>query len=181
MTMFLFAALLLTPPRPQLAFDPRPQSFRIEQLVDEKGEPQASGYLVTLTRPAAERLADLLDEYVDEERLAKAMDSDIKQLKNRLFFFFAKKNFKQLKLDLREKLGAEGVRITVTGNRPLDMLDADRTAEEKAEARRRERAIQTLLPGKLKTLHSMVNTVPGKWKVEPVGEPAAPPAKAAGR
>lgn len=166
----LLASLLLTPPL--LGDGPRP--FRIDQLVDAKGEVQASGYVVTLTRPAAETLAELLTEHVDEERLAKALEADVKQLKNKLFFFFAKKNFKQFKKDLLDKLGTEGARVTVTGARPLDLLDPDRTQEERDQARQRERLIQSVLPGKLKTLHSMVNTVPGQWKVEPLGEPLRP-------
>lgn len=171
MLYLLIAGLCFPPPT---WTSERPRSFRIEQIVNDKGEAQASGYVVYLTRPAAERFAHLLTEFVDEEELAKSMDEDVKQLKNRVFFHFVKKNFKQFKIDLLEKLGTEGAKVTVTGQRPLDMIAKERTEDEKAAAREREKVIQSALPGKLKTLHSMINTVPGKWVVEPLGKPLNP-------
>jgi hypothetical protein len=171
MLLLCLAALCYPPP----AWQPeRAKAFHIEQIVNEKGEAEPTGYIVYLSRSAAERLALLLTEFVDEEELAKAMDEDVKQLKNRIFFHFAKKNFKQFKKDLLDKLGTEGAKVTVTGQRPLDMIAKDRTDEEKAAAREREKLIQSVLPGRLKTVHSMINTVPGKWAVEPLGRALHP-------
>lgn len=169
--MTFLLCCLLTPPLGPAENAP---FFQLEQLVNEKGEGEASGYVVLLSRPAAEALADVLHELVDEEAIAKALEANLKDLKTRLFILVAKQSWKRLKSDLREKLGAEGVRITVKGMRPLDLLVKDRTEEDREEAKRRERLIQALLPRKLKAAHSMINTVPTTFTVEPRGERLLP-------
>lgn len=161
--------------QPEVAPPPRPVGPMVELA------PIPNGYQLTLSRRGTERFQELLDG-TDEKQAAAAL-RDLAKTKRagdtpdeaaagklELLAFVAGSQIPALRTELRDKAGANGAVITVTGLQKKDLP----IPETRPRARRVAgvvRGVMPLLPpdarAALEGLSAMARTTPLSWKVEP--------------
>jgi hypothetical protein len=159
-------AALVLPAALRAADGPPPateKAVRFEELPrDPNARLGSNGYRVILTREAAEKLRDTLQQDVDEKKLAATISQMTTDLRGKVLAVLIAMNVSQFKKDMTDKMGPAGVVITVTGPKPSDLLK-----EPPDQADRRDEVIKGLLPRKLKGIFAAINTVPARWSIAP--------------
>lgn len=167
-TCSIACPVLAQPPTESKVDDP---AIRVLLLDEDKSEREGqNGYQILLNRWAAERLRDILHDNVNEKEIAKAVAEHSDELKVKLLAHLVAARVTLFKKELADKIGPRGVLIEVRGPKPLDLLQKDRTEEERTKADRRDALIQSVLPRKWRAVHHVVNTVPTQVTVYPRNE-----------
>lgn len=161
---FIVAVLLLGPAALRAGDPPQEEKpVRFEELPAEANARRGSnGYRVIMTRPAAEKLRETLQQDVNERKLAATMAQWTTDIRGKLLAVVIAANVARFKQELGDKLGPSGVVITVTGPKPSDLLK-----ENPSQADARDEMIKGILPRKLKGIFAAINTVPLFWTITP--------------
>jgi hypothetical protein len=149
------------------------RAVRLEEIPQEEGKKPVNGFRIVVTKEAAEKLRDLVNDQVDQDKLMAEFGSLAKQplVKAQLAVVFS--NADKFKKELNDKMGKEGVIITITGSRLTD-LAADAYPPLKNLD---PEMIKKMLPRRLRGLAAAANTNPAMalvsnwyWSIEPRDE-----------
>jgi hypothetical protein len=120
-----------------------------------------NGFKIEVPLDRAEKLRDILNKEVDEQKLAETLNDLAEDAKQKLVIKLVAANVTRFKDELTKKMGKAGVVVTITGPR---FRDPDSYPAFDAETRAK---IRELLPDQAKGILAMLNTNPKLALVSP--------------